>query len=289
MPATYTPIRYPGGKTKLYPLVKKIIGSNDLFGCTYAEAFAGGAGLAMKLLLKGDVSRILLNDLDRAVYCMWKVIVEQPEEMCEFIDSCGPTIDEWHIQREFYRNQDSVSDSCLGKAAFFLNRTNVSGIIKGGVIGGLEQQGNYLIDARFGKADLKRKIRSIAKYRDAITLTNLDAEDFIDQLQEDGVFAYFDPPYVKKGPGLYENSFDETKHRSLAEKIATCPCSWIVTYDANQLVEDIYSSFVMDEFDIQYSAHSACIGREKLIVGPGLKINFLKKEAERQSGKISPI
>ncbi len=276
MPVTYTPIRYPGGKSKLYPAVRQIIEDNGLAGCTYAEAFAGGAGVAMKLLLKGDVSRVLINDLDRAVYCMWKAIVEHPEEMCRFIDDSGPTIDEWHVHRETYRNQNEASDLDLAKAAFFLNRTNVSGIIKGGVIGGLDQEGTYKIGARFGKDDLKRKIREIAKRSGSIKITNLDAEDFIETLEADDTFAYFDPPYVQKGPGLYKNSFDEEKHRSLAGKISGCACKWMVTYDANALVEDLYSAYDMDEIDIRYSAHSTSIGREKVIAGPGVDISCVR-------------
>lgn len=276
MPVTYTPIRYPGGKSKLYPTVRQIIEDNGLLGCTYAEAFAGGAGVAMKLLLKNDVARVLINDLDRAVYCMWKAIVEQPEEMCSFIDASGPTIDEWRVHRETYRNQDEAADLDLAKAAFFLNRTNVSGIIKGGVIGGIDQEGTYKIGARFGKEDLKRKIHEIAKHADSIAVTNLDAEDFIATLDTDDTFAYFDPPYVQKGPGLYENSFDEEKHRSLAEKISECGCKWMVTYDSNALVESLYGAYDTDEIDIRYSAHSANVGREKIIAGPGVDISCIR-------------
>lgn len=281
MPATYTPIRYPGGKSKLYPTVYEVLNINGFIGKTYAEAFAGGAGLAMKLLLKGDVSRILINDLDRAIFCIWKAVVWQPEEMCSFIDSSGPTIEEWLFYRDVYREQDNASDSELAKAAFFLNRTNVSGIIKGGVIGGLDQKGSYKIDARYGKDNLKKKIRSIASHADSIEVTNLDAEDFIEILDADSTFAYFDPPYVQKGPGLYENAFDEEKHGSLAKKISECKCKWLVTYDVNDLIEELYSGFNIDEIKIRYSAHSSRLGREKIIIGPGVKVPTLEKETNQ--------
>ena len=143
MATTYTPIRYPGGKTKLYPEIRAILEMNDLLGHPYAELFAGGAGLAIKLLLKGDVSSIVINDYDRAVYCMWDAIVNHAEEMCEFIDSAVLDIETWKKVRDMYQNHDGVGDFELGKAAFYLNRTNVSGILSGGVIGGLEQTGNY--------------------------------------------------------------------------------------------------------------------------------------------------
>ena len=276
MPATYTPIRYPGGKSKLYPIIYRVIEENGLIGRTYAEAFAGGAGVAMKLLLKGDVSKVLINDFDRAIFCLWKAIVYQPEEMCSFIDSSGPTIDEWLSHRDTYCEQDMASDLDLAKATFFLNRTNVSGIIKGGVIGGLDQSGPYKIDARFGKETLKNKIRSIAKHANSIEVTNLDAEDFIETLEADETFAYFDPPYVQKGPELYENSFDERKHKSLAKKISECKCKWLVTYDTNDLIESLYSNFDINEIDIRYSAYSSRIGREKIIVGPNVKAKALK-------------
>lgn len=270
MPATYTPIRYPGGKTKIYPLVKGIIDENGFRGRTYAEAFAGGAGLAMKLLLKGDVSAVMINDLDRAVYCMWDAVVNHSEKLCTFVSETEVTVDEWKRHRETYRDQDKAEDFELGCAAFFLNRTNVSGILDGGVIGGIEQLGEFKVDARFSKPGLLRKIRSIAKKRGDIRIFNLDAEEFIADVlaKEENLFAYFDPPYVKKGPGLYRSSFDEDKHRSLAEAIQKCKFPWIATYDDDELIERLYGENVRETFGIGYSAYKASRGKEKLILPP---------------------
>lgn len=223
MATTYTPIRYPGGKTKLYPEIRAILEMNDLLGHPYAELFAGGAGLAIKLLLKGDVSSIVINDYDRAVYCMWGAIVNHAEEMCEFIDSAVLNIETWKKMRDMYQNHDGVGDFELGKAAFYLNRTNVSGILSGGVIGGLEQTGNYKMDVRFNRRTLKKKVMDIAARRDDIEVTRLDAEDFIDDRMGDSeLFAYLDPPYVQKGPGLYRSAFDEAKHRVARPKGRRC-------------------------------------------------------------------
>ncbi len=272
MPATYTPIRYPGGKTKIYPLVKKIIDDNGFRSYAYAEAFAGGAGLAMKLLLKGDVPSVIINDLDRAVYCMWDAIVNRSEDLCTFVSDVEVTVDEWKRHRETYRNQKDVDDFELGCAAFFLNRTNVSGILDGGVIGGMEQFGNFKIDARFSKPGLLAKIRAIGKRRDDIRIFNLDAETFIVDVltREESLFAYFDPPYVKKGPGLYRSSFDEDKHRSLAKAIQKCKFPWIATYDDDELIEKLYGKNVRETFGIGYSAYRASRGKEKLILPPNV-------------------
>ena len=272
MPVTYTPVRYPGGKTKLYPEIKAILEENDLIGCAYSEVFAGGAGLAMKLLLKGDVSSVTINDYDRAVYCMWNMIVNHAGELCEFIDDAVLDANTWLHHREVYRHRDTADSRDLGCSTFYLNRTNVSGILSGGLIGGLEQTGNFKMDARFRKQGLKKKIQTIAARRDDIAVTCLDASDFIDtHLADSTLFAYFDPPYVQKGPGLYKSSFDEVGHRSLAAKISSCPCKWVVTYDADNLIDKIYADYKKNDMDITYTANLKTVGKEKIILGPGLR------------------
>lgn len=272
MPTTYTPIRYPGGKTKLYPEIKAILESNDLLGHPYAELFAGGAGLAIKLLLKGDVPSIVINDYDRAVYCMWNAVVNHAEDLCEFIDSAVLDVETWKAMRTVYRNSDDVGDFELGKAAFYLNRTNVSGILSGGVIGGLKQAGNYKMDVRFNRETLKKKVMDIAARRGDIEVTRLDAEDFInDRMSDSELFAYLDPPYVQKGPGLYRSAFDEAKHRSLARKVGDARSKWVVTYDADDLIDDIYGNYERGDLEISYTANVKTVGKEKIILGPGLK------------------
>lgn len=273
MPITYTPIRYPGGKTKLYPLIKNIIDQNEYNDRTYCEAFAGGAGAAMKLLLMEDVSSIIINDLDRAVYCMWDCIVNQSIALCDFIDKVDVTIDSWKRFKTIYNNQNDATDEELGQAAFFLNRTNVSGILNGGVIGGFNQTGSYPINARFSKDNLKKKIRAIAKKKDSIELYQLDVEDFVDQVLKprcNEVFCYFDPPYVQKGPGLYKSSFDEEKHRALAQKILNSNFPWMVTYDDDPLVHELYLGRLRDTLILDYSANIHGKGTEKLILPEGI-------------------
>lgn len=148
---------------------------------------------------------------------------------------------------------------------------NVSGILSGGVIGGLEQTGNYKMDVRFNRRTLKKKVMDIAARRDDIEVTRLDAEDFIDDRMGDSeLFAYLDPPYVQKGPGLYRSAFDEAKHRSLARKVGDARSKWVVTYDADKFIDDIYGNYERGDLEISYTANVKTVGREKIILGPGL-------------------
>lgn len=274
MPFTYTPIRYPGGKSKIYSTIDAIIEANDLIGSSYAEAFCGGAGLAMQLLLKQRVSKVFLNDIDPAVYSMWKMIVHHSDELCSFVANVELSIDEWRQQKETLSLSKAPSIK-MGKAAFYLNRTNRSGILEAGPIGGQKQDGNYSIGARFNRKNLCNKIQAIAEYADNISIANMDAENFIEQVlkqQDSSLFANFDPPYVEKGPGLYKNSFDNECHDSLAKRIASCDFPWIVTYDAVPLVDNAYSAFSRYDLSVGYSAASTKIGNEILVAGPGVII-----------------
>ena len=228
----------------------------------------------MKLLLKGDVSKVLINDYDRAVYCAWKCILHD-DSLIPFIQSAKLDMEEWALYRDVVDNQDAYTDVELGHAAFYLNRTNISGIIKGGPIGGSSQSGKYKLDARFQKPGIIDKIRSIREKADSIELTSMDAADLIkNRLKSadyESTFIYFDPPYVIKGPLLYKNSFSENDHKQLAEAILDLNMKWLVTYDDCQLVRTLFSSLDVKSLEVKYSAGNTKIGKE---------IAVLSKQAE---------
>lgn len=275
MPLTPSPLRYPGGKTKLYKHVKNIIQVNDLLGETYIEPFAGGSGLALKLLMNNDVKRIVINDLDYAIYSFWYCLLNNTDELCDFVSNISLSIEEWDRQHEIYINKDNYSQLEIAKATLYLNRTNVSGVIKGGVIGGREQNGNYKIDARFNRVELTKKIRAIANLKSRIDVYNLNAIDF---LKNDvlghyyKVFINFDPPYVQKGGQLYKNSFSTKDHEILRNHIAKCKRKWIVTYDICDLISELYSQFRGDTIDIYYTAKGVKKAKEYIFYSNNLII-----------------
>ena len=259
MPITLSPLRYPGGKTRFYNYVKAILCYNNLLEQTYIEPFAGGAGLALKLLLNNDVKRIVINDYDPAIYAFWYSVLNHTEELCNMIENTDITPLEWQRQKEIYCLQNTQNFLELGFSTFFLNRTNVSGVIKGGMIGGFNQTGNYNIDARYNKANLICRIQNIAECRERIVLCNMDAKELLEprNLRKFyNAFINFDPPYVKKGAQLYENSFTEADHIALSKKIARCGRKWMVTYDVCPLVAELYSKYRGSYLDVTYSVQN---------------------------------
>ena len=265
----YSPLRYPGGKSKIAPFVKLIIQQLAQPSVTYIEPFAGGAGVALSLLLDGFVEKIVINDYDKAIYSFWRAIKENPQALIELVRSTPITIDEWYKQKEIYLTKNTRYSVELGFSAFFLNRTNRSGILSAGPIGGYKQNGNYGITERFNREALVGRIQNIALHRNKIIIYNKDIRSFIRNIiprYSQNAFVYFDPPYYINGQRLYKNSFSPSDHASIARYIiegVTSP--WIITYDNVLTLKEIYSEFPQRSYTLNYSAANKGVGSELII------------------------
>ena len=251
----YSPLRYPGGKTKIAPLVNAIMENAKIKNGVYIEPFAGGAGVALTLLLRNNVSHIVINDMDTTIYAFWYSVLNYNEEFIQLIKDTPITIEEWYNQKKIFLNNNVKNILELGFATFFLNRTNRSGILKAGPIGGYNQTGKYSIDVRFNKEDLITRIKRIGEYRDKISLFNLEIKEFINSVlpeYESNAFVYFDP-YYKKGHELYINFFKPEDHQVLAELIKQIKIDWMVTYDNTEEVKTIYKDREQKIYDLNYS------------------------------------
>ena len=258
MPTNLSPLRYPGGKSKLSPLLRYIIENrveNNI--TTYVEPFAGGAGVALDLLFSETVDNIIINDYDKSIYSFWRAVIESPNKFIKTIQERPVTIEEWYRQKEIYNTQKDKYSFELGFATFFLNRTNRSGIINAGPIGGYEQNGNYLIDARYNKDALIKKINQIKKYKSKIKIYNKDIRRFIELViskQNNNSFVYFDPPYYLKGKELYKNFFLPKDHKEIKNSITNkVHCHWVMTYDNEISIAEIYKDYYIKKYDLMYS------------------------------------
>lgn len=272
MAITNTPLRYPGGKTQLVPFVKELLRKNDLLQCVYCEPFAGGAGIACRLLLNGTIAEAWINDIDPAIYAFWHSVLNSTEQLCERIKHTTIDLPEWHRQKQIHTEERSnLLD--LGFATLFLNRTNRSGILKGGVIGGISQTGKYKIDCRFNRDDLIRKIKRIAIYRDQIRLTCIDAHLYISsELQKlpQHALVNVDPPYYLAGPDLYTNAFQHQDHLSLAMEVRRMPHRWMLTYDDVPEIRSMYDGLSQYCKTLTYYAQVKRSATELLILSDNL-------------------
>lgn len=273
MPTTHTPLRYPGGKTRLAPYVTGIFSENSLVDGHYVEPYAGGAGLAVSLLVNGYARYIHLNDIDPSIFAVWHSIVNETEALCKYIHDVNINLEEWHKQKQIQEEKKSIDLLALGISTLFLNRTNRSGIISGGVIGGKKQNGNYKIGVRFNKKTLIKKIELIAFYKSRIRIYNSDALSFIKNIVPklpQKSLVNLDPPYYVKGQALYQNFYTHADHKNISNAIPTLQQYWIITYDNVAPIRDLYAKFSIIEYKLSYSVQKKYQGKEILVVDPRL-------------------
>lgn len=270
----YSPLRYPGGKQKLTNFLARVCKKNHIKS-HYIEPYAGGAAVALYLLIEGSVSKITINDKDRSIYAFWYSVLNHTDELCDLIIKTQINIRNWRIQKEVQLRKDCAPLLELGFSTFFLNRTNRSGIINGGPIGGLKQDGEYKIDCRFNKKRLVAFIRKIAEFKNSIHVYNLDALELVKKIEatqvgEKNIF-YFDPPYYLKGESLYLNSYIHKDHKEVARTIKSIKnAHWIVTYDNTLPIRKLYKSYRSKKYTLQHTANISKTGKEVMFISNSL-------------------
>jgi len=270
-----TPLRYPGGKQRLSPFIKEILETNNIDE-HYVEPYAGGAGVGIELLLSRKIKNIHLNDTYIGIYAFWHSVINHPEELCRKITSATLNVKEWRKRQEIVRNPEKYSLFELGFSVFYLNRCNRSGVLTAGVIGGLNQDGNYKIDARFSRVDLVRRIEAIAIFKDSIFISNLDAEKYINNYLPNlskNTLVYLDPPYFNKAKDLYLNSYLAEDHKRLSLSIQRkIKHKWVLSYDGVEEILSLYQKRRHFLYDLQYSAAKVYKGKEVFVFSDKLKL-----------------
>lgn len=270
-----SPLRYPGGKAKLFPFFVELIKENRLFGAKYCEPYAGGAGLALRLLATGFVEKISINDIDKAIYSFWISAIQTADDFCALIENTPVTIDEWHKQKAIWRRGNSSNKLELGFSVYFLNRTNRSGIIgSAGPIGGFEQNGKWKIDARLFKQKQIENIQALSKYSPQIEIRNLDALKYLEKnICDENSFVYLDPPYFGQGRRLYTNFYEPDDHTAVAKFMMKWrKAKWVVSYDDVPEIRSAYSAFSPITYSLNYSAGPKTTGSEVIYVSDSLSV-----------------
>jgi DNA adenine methylase len=279
----YSPLRYPGGKGEIATFFKQIFKDNFLYDGVYIEPYAGGASVALSLLLNEYASKIIINDIDPTIYAFWHSVLFSTDKLCRLIKDTPVNLDVWKIQREIQKRNADVSTVQLGFSTFFLNRTNRSGIINAGVIGGVNQNGKWKIDARYNKSDLIKRIKRIASHKDRITILNLDACQLISRVKKTvstKSLFYLDPPYYAKGKELYLNYYNDGDHFKVAKGIKQLNNhKWIITYDNTRFIRKLYSEFRQIKYTVNYTARTFSKGQEIMIFSNNLYLPSLNPKS----------
>lgn len=287
-----SPLRYPGGKALMTNFLVDLFRENGLQNIIYVEPYAGGAGAAINLLLGNHVKEIIINDANIGIYSFWHFLLTEPERFIQTIQDIPVTLAEWRRQKDIAQNTNEPSFE-LGVSTFFLSRTNRSGVIMGGPIGGSsmekQQQAEYKLDCRFNKANLIKRLNSIAQQREHITVYNMDALEFLRMLPVN-TFVYLDPPYYVKGKSLYMNHYKEDDHQQLADYLLhEAAFSWLLSYDDTPQIRKKYQALELYRFSLNYTVYEKRTGYELLTHNPN--IHFPKEPQIKRNtrGKNIPI
>jgi DNA adenine methylase len=268
-----SPLRYPGGKWRVTPFFERILSRNGLKNCLYVEPYAGGASLALSLLFSGHVAEIHLNDLDAAVHAFWDCVLKRNREFVQLLGETPVNPEEWRRQKAIYAAGPAAGMLALGFATFFLNRTNHSGILNGGMIGGKKQAGEWRLDARFNRPELERRIKRIGAFKTRIHLSRSDAVEFLrGQDLPARSFVYLDPPYYRAGRDLYLNAYKPSDHLAVRQCVETLTTPWIVSYDDVPEIRKLYKNVKSRCLTLLHTARSARPGKEVLFFAPELKV-----------------
>ena len=244
---------------------------------TYIEPFAGGAGVAIGLLKAGDVEAAVIGDADPAIAAFWRAALNSSDQLAERITECDVTIETWHEQHDILSQGPTGDDLALGFAAFFLNRTNYSGVLRARPIGGLKQEGPWPLDCRFNKQGLLRRLNAVAGLADRISVYEGDAVALlqgIDAHAQEPLFVYADPPYLTKATDLYMDTMTYASHQDLSRTLQGSNDCWMVSYDVDDRVKaELYPEVRILQFGLRHSAGQAHRGQELMAFSPSCPVD----------------
>lgn len=263
-----SPLRYPGGKSDFAPTAAEILSRCNLFERPLCEPFAGSAAVSLYLLDIEAIPSAHLFEKDPLIFSFWYSIKYHFDEFAEKFLNLPITLDTWKNLRPLLRIEqpDSSNIVDLGVACLFFNRTNFSGIINAGPIGGMTQSSRYSIDCRTNKDEIIIRLLSISMVSDRLFVTFGDALDSIHNNNEfKHHVLYIDPPYFKKGGLLYRKHYKLSDHKQLAESLGACNKPWLLSYDDHHVIEFLYTDQHIQRVKFRYSVHSPKNHEELLI------------------------
>ncbi len=276
-----SPFRYPGGKAKLSQFLAVFISANDLKGCKLVEPFCGGAGGTLPLLQAGIIDKLVLNDANSFIAEFWEASLNNTKALTKLIKSVDVNLNNWHRYSAIFKGEIDASPIEKALSVFFLNRTNRSGILHAGPIGGQKQSGDYLIDCRFNKQNLIERIEKLAKLKRKIIVKNEDASSLVYKLNRTNCFIYADPPYVKQGKNIYKDyCFESSQHMTFSQVMKKQKNPWLISYDDDPLVHQLYSKRGINVIELSYVMNKARVGQELLIASSNLKMPTLLQASQ---------
>lgn len=289
-----SPLRYPGSKATFVKVVLNFVSENGLKGKEIIEPYAGSAIVSLSLIANDIVNKATLVERDPLLYSFWKTVFDNTDSFVDQIENVRVNIESWNYFRNFLKldipDEDKISELAL--AALFLNRTNFSGILHSGPVGGRSQISNYSIDCRFNKKEIIQRIQQISVLRDSISVKFDDAINFLNKSSKtvnSNSFFYIDPPYFKQGRKLYRYHYKIVDHKRLSDILKDFNFPWLLSYDRHNFIELLYDDFYQNHQSFRYMTKSPKREKELVISNMDIRFSLFNKNALSQKHSTNLI
>jgi DNA adenine methylase len=272
-----TCLRYPGGKSKATKTLAPWYPENFK---EYREPFIGGGSVAFYTTQAYPDVPIWINDLYVPLYNFWVQLRDNGEELSERLKEIKTkasdfgTQDEKDASHKELFNQTRVdinSQEGLERAAsfFVLNKCSFSGLTENSTFSVTASQSNFSFVGI-------EKLKEYAKLMKNWKITNIDYSEVMNAPGDD-VFVFLDPPYDIKDFLYGKNremhkSFD---HDVFAENVYKCPHKFMITYNVNDRLLELYKDYELTYWKLRYSmAHRGDKGTDENLKTELLVTNY---------------
>ncbi len=240
-----SPLRYPGGKSRLAKSIVSLIPSFDEF----REPFLGGGSIYVYLSQIYPDRKYWINDLYKNLYHFWNQCKKNPNKLILHIQQWKDQyVDGKQLHYYLINNIDKFNEIEKGSAFFVLNRITFSGTSESG------GYSKMAFEKRFTQSSIER-VKYLNRILDSVHITNLDYQPIIETTGEN-VFVFLDPPYYSaKKSALYGKNGNMHKyfdHERLSESLKKTTCKWLITYDDSDYIRKMYSFANIKKWSLIY-------------------------------------
>ena len=240
-----SPLRYPGGKNRAVQTIAGLIPEFNEF----REPFLGGGSVFVYLKQCYPKRKFWINDLYSELIKFWET---SNKDVYSLIDKIYEWRDTYHNGKELYhflkRNINSFNNLEQAAAFFIYNRITFSGTT---LSGGYSESA---FKERFTESSIQRLI-SFAKVINGSMITNYDYEELLKK-EGENVFIFLDPPYFSSTQsalyGKNGNLHKRFDHERFAKNMKKCRHKWLITYDDNKYIRDLFSFATITSWNLTY-------------------------------------
>ncbi len=228
-------IAYGGGKFYLAPKLIELIPPHHL----YVEVFAGGANL---LFTKERSGLEILNDLNRNLYALYKVLSEPLS-----YKKWSRKVRRFLISRDIFNEcklqlqKDDIDIIDRAAIYYYLNRCSMFGMCT-----------SFGISRGKKRATLYKDLKDAHKRLEGVIVENKSFEKIIKIYDSPETFFYLDPPYVmetRTGGKMYDHEMTNEQHELLLDLLLNIKGKALLSGYDNQLYNDKLSGWNKKKYE----------------------------------------